>query len=58
MRLYIIEKRDRYNGCEYRFRSMVNSCIGAWCFVKDDAIKDGKQHHEIMIKIYPQLEEV
>ena len=60
MKLYTLEgiETDDLNYRKYRFRSLVTSCIGSFNYNKDLAIKEGEQHQKIMIKIYPQLEEV
>ncbi|MFA6000150.1 MAG: hypothetical protein WC783_04225 [Candidatus Paceibacterota bacterium] len=60
-KLYTIEIQTTrhwdYTEEKFRFRSLVNDCIGAWCSKRESAIEYGEQHAQLLIKLYPQLED-
>jgi len=59
MKLFSIEESTPLSGgyrdTTYRFRSLINNCVGGWCSYEKLAIKAGKQHQHIMETIYPAL---
>ena len=54
-KIFSLESRDTYHGKDYRFFSLFNGTRGAWCGTKENAIKEGKQHQNIVTTIYPEL---
>ena len=52
LKLYSIEGASIAGSIKHRFRSNFNSCVGAWCRTKEEAIQDGKNHQAILQQLY------
>ena len=58
--IYTIEKTHNanyYGDHKYRFRSLINNCVGAWLYDKNIALNQGEQHALLMLEIYPSIKE-
>lgn len=50
-RWYRIESQGDYY-FEYRFRSLLNSCVGPWQKTIDEAVDDGEAHKRLILSLY------
>ena len=58
LKLYGIESYSDYWGQHYRFYSKYNNARGAYHYDRESAVKEGKQHQEIILALHGNPEAV
>lgn len=58
-KIYGIEQSppDYYGTRKYRFYSLYNGMRGAWCYKREDAVKEGERHQKIVFALHSVTKE-